>query len=83
MVRCHSENPAWRRSSAGQISLGPEVLTAEAADNTGAVYVIDCNGPAFRRATSVSSAGSETASRRSTDVSVVLETASIDVDQEA
>ena len=80
-VRRHSENPAWRRSSAGRISLGAEVLAAEAAENTGAVYVIDCDGPAFRRATSVSSAGSETARRRSTDVSVVLETASVDADQ--
>lgn len=82
-VRRHSENPAWRRSSAGRASLGPDVFDAESAENTGAVYVIDCDGPAFRRATSVSSAGSETARRRSTDVSVVLEAASIDEEQEA
>lgn len=82
-VRRHSENPAWRRSSAGRASLGPDVFDAQSAENTGAVYVIDCDGPAFRRATSVSSAGSETARRRSTDVSVVLEAASIDDEQEA
>lgn len=81
-VRRHSDNPAWRRSSAGRVSLGPEVCNAEGAQNTGAIYVIDCDGPAFRRATSVSSAGSETA-RRLTDVSVVLEPASIDEEQDA